>query len=331
MRHRTGSLSVCCVLALFGCAAPSIEPRVEFTSVADEPFSEMAVKRGVKATYADCQTVRNGVWVVVGKESECLRYWYGGFDNDKAPQALFYFTEDILVNEPPQPKGVEVDPSKFSVPGYYTRTTPSAMQRRVDAVAKSRGVPYVILGRPGLYGSSGDHRQRRRALESQLISAAMDQIKKRHDIARIGIAGQSGGGHVVASLLTLRSDIACAVAASEPASPKLRWTMRGQSRDMTGYKDSFEPTEHIRASSATPGLRAFVLGDPQDANVPWQSQLVLATKLKEHGMAVQVLEGEGTGPERHNLSGSSVLIASMCMKGASTESILNRAREGLKG
>lgn len=150
MRHRTGSLSICCALALFGCAAPSIEPRVEFTSAADEPFSEMAVKRGVKATYADCQKVRNGVWVVVGKESECLRYWYGGFDNDKAAQALFYFTEDVLVNEPPQPNGVEVDPSKFAVPGYYTRTTPSAMQR-----ARGRGSSFQRCsvrhsGPPGL-------------------------------------------------------------------------------------------------------------------------------------------------------------------------------------
>ena len=104
----------------------------------------------------------------------------------------------------------------------------------------------------------------------------------------------------------------------------------GRTKDFTGL-DSFEPTEHLSAATGKPGLRVFVLGDPQDSNVPWSSQVVLASKLKEIGVSVEVLEGEGTGPSRHFLSGSSTLIASLCMKGTPQEEILRQARQGLKG
>jgi len=205
------------------------------------------------------------------------------------------------------------------------------MQESIERVAASRGVPYVFLARPGIYGSSGDHRQRRRSAESRLVSAAIDLIKQRHGIETLGVAGQSGGGHVVASLLTMRSDIRCAVAASSVSSPRMRWTLRGRSRDMTGYTDSFEPIEHLQAGTGHPQLRVFVLGDPQDTNTPWPSQVVLADRLKERQVAVEVIEGEGTGPENHNLSGSSTLIGALCMKGTPTPAILQRARQGLRG
>ena len=47
------------------------------------------------------------------------------------------------------------------------------------------------------------------------MNAAVDMIKERYKIGRLAVAGQSGGGSVVASLLSLgRRDIACAAPAS---------------------------------------------------------------------------------------------------------------------
>ena len=163
------------------------------------------------------------------------------------------------------------------------------------------------------------------------MSAAIDAIKERHGIQKISVAGFSGGGHVVASLLTMRSDVECAVPASANSAPKMRWTMRGLTQDLTGYSDSFEPGEHLSAALAATGVRVFVLGDLNDMNVPWSTQLVLAKRLKQLGVAVEELEGEGTGPARHDLAGSSTLIGSMCMKGATTQEILERVKQGLKG
>lgn len=75
----------------------------------------------------------------------------------------------------------------------------------------------------------------------------------------------------------------------------------------------------------------FVLGNPGDTNVVWPSQVILATKLKEAGIPVEVLEGEGTGPEHHGLSNSSRLVAGWCHGDAPTDAMVKKAREGLKG
>lgn len=213
----------------------------------------------------------------------------------------------------------------------YLQLTQAKMRERIESVAAIRGVPYIFVGRPGTYGSSGDHRQRRRPLESKLMSSALDEIKKRHGIEEFSIVGQSGGGHVVASLLTYRTDIVCAVAASANSAPKARWQQRGWSSDSTGYFDSYEPTQNLKSGRFNDQLRVFVLGDPTDSNVPWSTQTLLADKLREVGVAVEVIEGEGTGPSHHGLSASSTLIGTMCLDDYSTELILQRAGRGLKG
>jgi dienelactone hydrolase len=56
-------------------------------------------------------------------------------------------------------------------------------------------------------------------MESRQINAALDVLKQQWSIKEFVIAGQSGGGHVTASLLTMRNDIVCAVPTSAPSSP----------------------------------------------------------------------------------------------------------------
>jgi hypothetical protein len=305
------------VLALTCYHALAFFGQLDFASSPDEEFSDEAVIRGMKASEPECRKTSGAVWATVGAEGECLRYWYAGFKDAKVDAALFYFTGDLLEGGTVRDKA-------------YSRLTPAKMQASVDAVASASGVPYVLLARPGTYGSSGEHRERRRVLESQLVSAAIDEIKRIHRIERINIAGQSGGGHVVASLLGFRADIRCAVAASAVSAPKARWIAKGLARDTTGYGDSYEPVEHLdRIVSA--GLRVFVVGDPHDMNVPFATQVILADRLKTRGVDVQIIQAEGGGSENHVLARSSILIGTMCMKGATTEQILDRAARGLKG
>ena len=145
------------------------------------------------------------------------------------------------------------------------------------------------------------------------------------------LAGQSGGGNVTASLLTMRSDIVCAVPTSAPSSPRIRWTIHGRTKDTTGYTDSYEPTEHLDKARMNKQLRVFMVGNPEDTNVVWPSQIILADKLKEIGIPVQILPGEGTGPDRHSLSRSARIVAGWCAKDWSDEKILDAAAKGLKG
>jgi pimeloyl-ACP methyl ester carboxylesterase len=269
----------------------------------------------VLANREQCARVENAVWADAGDYgAECLRFWAAGFDGKPAKRALIFFHGDVD------------DPS-----AGYLQNSMEKLQASADRVAKGQGIPYIFFGRPGTHGSSGDHMQRRRLQESMLISAAMDAIKQRFGITEWVVAGQSGGGHVTAALLTERADIVCAVPTSSPSSPSVRYKLRGRSVDTTGYSDSYEPIEHLDRSRMHPALRVFVLGDPEDKNVFWASQTILADRLKVAGVAVAVLTGEGAGPDRHQLANSAVIIGSRCARGESTEEIEARAARGLKG
>ena len=173
--------------------------------------------------------------------------------------------------------------------------------------------------------------QRRRPAESKLISAGLDELKKRLKIDEFVLVGQSGGGHVTASLIALRSDVICAVPASANSSPRIRWQTLKWTRDSTGYDDSYEPHEHVDKSRMHPQLRVFVLGDPNDKNAVWASQTVLADKLRAAAVPVDVLTGEGVGANAHGLGKSAITVAGWCANNVPSEEIVRRAAAGLRG
>jgi pimeloyl-ACP methyl ester carboxylesterase len=290
--------------------------RIEFSAAGD--FSEAALRSGVKATKAVCDSVDNAVWASTSDHGEeCLRYWAGGFNGKPAPRALVFFHGDLL--------------TETGVPPAYVSSSMTKLQRMAEDTARQLDAPYVFVGRPGTHGSSGDHRQRRRLAESALISAALDKLKGKLQVDEWVVAGQSGGGHVTSSLLTQRADIVCAVPTSAPSSPRMRWTLRGMKKDSTGFVDSYEPSEHLQGAKVHPKLRVFVLGDPNDSNVLWPSQIIMAEKLKQAGIPVEILRGEGSGPRAHGLPQSARLVASWCYHALSTGEILRKAAAGLKG
>ena len=291
----------------------------EISFSADGDFSEAAIRRGVKAAKEQCEKVDNAIWVRTKDDGEeCLKYWAAGFTKKSANRAIVFFHGDIWTGVGKTSKD-------------YIGMTNEKLQRDAEIRSKKLGMPYIFFARPGTHGSSGDHMQRRRAAETRLISAALDEIKNKLGIVEFVIAGQSGGGHVTASLITYRSDIVCAVPTSAPSSPRIRWTIKGWSRDSTGYSDSYEPTEHLKKERMHQNLRVFVLGNPGDLNVVWPSQTILAEKLKEADVAVQVLQGEGTGPDAHGLKNSARIVAGWCANDLPTDEIIRKAARGLRG
>ena len=72
-------------------------------------------------------------------------------------------------------------------PGYASRS-PKTLQALADGMGRRAGVPFILLSRPGIFGSSGEHKQRRRELEPHVMPAALAATKARHRLrgARIG-------------------------------------------------------------------------------------------------------------------------------------------------
>ena len=292
-------------------------PPVEISEKGD--FSEQALRNGVIATREQCSGLSSAVWAETAEgDSACLKYWAAGFvPGAKVERAAVYFSGDA-----------------WEGPG---RTQPMYLGLTNDVIvtwpaqwSAELGVPFVFLARPGTFGASGDHTQRRRPAESKLISSALDALKQRLNIAELVVAGFSGGGHVTSSLVTLRRDIVCAVPGGAPSSPRLRTRLMNWTIDSTGYADSYEPTEHLRKDATHPKLRIFVVGDPRDKNGVWPAQVVMADKAREHGIAAEVIEAVGTGPTFHGGQADLVRsVASWCAKDLPTPEILRRAGQRL--
>jgi len=311
------ALALLAASALVALPSQAQVKRVAFSDKGD--FSEAALMSGVRATEAQCNATANSVWAQTKNSgAECLKYWKGGFDAKPAKRAIVFFHGDIFVGEGKTGKN-------------YLEESNAHLQKNADSWAKYLGTPYIYFGRPGTHGSSGDHMQRRRIGESELVSAAMDQLKKRLGVEEWVVAGQSGGGHLTSALITERADIICAVPGSAISSPRIRWEMAGRTKDMTNYSDSYEPTQFIVKANMHPRLRVFVLGDPKDKNVYWPSQTVMADALQKAKVAVWTLQGEGAGPEMHGLSDSARIVAGWCAKNMLSRDIVARAAKGLKG
>lgn len=308
-------------LTLLGCASPPTEPR---PTVGRLPIQQSwtpsapEVTKGVVATRAACEAIGNAVWADAGSAgSECIRYWKSAGPAVSWERAVVYFHGDVW--------------DGIAVVSQYLQLSEAWLQQHADEWSKRLAAPYIFVGRPGTYGSSGDHMQRRRKTESQILSAALDALKRKLSIREFALTGLSGGGHVVASLMVSRSDVVCAVPASAVSSPRARWVIRGWKMDSTGYADSYEPVELLARGDKHPSLRLFVVGSTEDRNTPWISQLLLSGRARSLGIPTLELAVQGSGPQQHGTGDSGRRVAGWCVHGLSNEQILERAKAGLSG
>ena len=305
-------------LSFYSSLAHSFLGKQSFVSSDTVNFTNRSVMQGIRATESQCNETTGAVWAKYGDaDGECIRYWSTGLSSAVNNRVIFFFHGDILAGNSVLDKS-------------YEKKSPATMLDRWKNFFPDNTKPSIYIARPGTYGSSGDHSQRRRPAESKIISAAIDVLKKKYNIEEIVVTGQSGGGHVTASLITHRSDIVCAVPASAPASPRMRAQIRGFGQDTTNYPDSYEPTENLKNRVFHPKLRVFVVADENDINVPFASQTVLADKLKEQKVSALVIRGDATGSEKHRLLATGFKIASFCFDDLSDEEITRRA-VGLRG
>jgi dienelactone hydrolase len=221
---------------------------------------------------------------------------------------VIFFEGDVVGQIGKDPAGQPI----WLVGDFYTKLGPTIMQADAERFALSADRTFINLARPGTYGSTGNHMQRRREREVALVSAALDQLKARFGWTSMTLAGQSGGGHLVASLIARRNDINCAIIASGNVAVRLRAIGFGQTADMTGYADFFDPIDHVFAVARRPPRRIIMLTDPEDKVVSASSQTAYRDALRAAGVNVEHRSVVGYGSGRHDLREPAIVAALTC-------------------
>ena len=296
---------------LMFAGAHAIEPNAD-------TFTAAGVLSGSAVTEAACaENPDTAVWVVVDGQGDCLRYFHQGLTGS-APTVHVHFHGDTIW---------QWKDGRTQIPDFYEGSaSPENLARLVARGADETGpTPYIRFSRPGVYGSSGDHKRRRLARESALISAGLDVLKTRYGIETFAVSGQSGGGHVVASLLARRSDIGCAVATSGVLAVRKRSVLNGWGRrDITGFVDYYDPVDHVDEIIVSPKLKIFVMGDPKDTNTPFSSQKLYFDSLVSAGKPAWLIRAKGGGRSNHSLALEGFAVIRDCVAGMATDAIVRR-------
>jgi hypothetical protein len=238
--------------------------------------------------------------------------------------ALVFFNGDIG----------RMENGKASLVGSAHLITAGSLQRGAHVWSRLYGGPYLEIGRVGTLGSSGHHlKERRLKLEVQVLAAALDALKERHGFKSFHMVGQSGGGHNVAALAEMRSDVGCAVMASAVLSVKSRELELGK---VLGPRilASLDPADSVGKMQRKSGQRLIVLSDPDDQVVSFRSQLEFVDKVKAKGFPILHITAASGDEKFHGLSSTAHRAAIDCAKDVDDDALVknyqnkNPARAG---
>jgi dienelactone hydrolase len=252
----------------------------------------------------DCQGP-NYIGIALDGRDDCLRFYGAQAGSIDRPPLVFLEGDVISVAQP------RTDPPVWQVGEFYKRLNPRLMQKEAEHYSAATARTFVNLARPGTFGSSGHHLERRRPREVALVNAALDVLKARFGWARIDLAGFSGGGHLVGALLARRDDIGCAVIASGNVAVRQRSIERGLSTDVTGYADFVDPIDHAAEIGRHP-TRVVILTDPSDRVVEAKFQDMFAVALRTAGVTVEQRLVAAADPSHHNLRSAAIIAGLAC-------------------
>ena len=297
-----------------------------------DTFTRQGLISGATATEAGCRALPDGLWAGTGDgRRECLRHAAAGMEGAAGRTALVYVTGD--------PEGASYRsaggrPQVDAMSEHY-ETSPETRRAAAEALsAATGGTPVVLLARPGMHGSSGDHaRDRHTADEVELVDDALTRLRQRHGFRDLALVGFSSGGAVVANLLARRNDVRCAVMASAPLD--MAAFHRGRDGAVPDHYamrgDMADPMRTV--SAIRPGAAVFVLGDRYDRSVPASAWEAWAAAARRAGLRVHTAEIHGFdrpelggGESRHLTTTRGMEVAEACAEGASAERILQALR-----
>lgn len=293
-------------------------PKTLAVASGPQPFDEHDALHGSLADEALCRSIPDALWLESGAGGHCIRVYSAGAKRE-AGRAIVYFSGDAMLRSR---SGVR------SIGASYLRRSPDGIRADMRDWHRQAGIPVMFVARPGLYGSSGDHNQRRLPDEIEILDAALDQLKARHGIGSFILVGQSGGGHVVAALLSRRSDVHAAVVSSGLLSVKRVMQVWDRRRTVPGWLMQDEtrfvdPVDEVEAIAHPPPGGIHVLSDPEDTVIPFSTQLHYVRRLRSAGLSPYHFYARASDPARHALFPQAQATASLLARGADAASVLD--------
>ena len=261
----------------------------------------------------DCVARKDRVWVVANERGECIAFVASG--EDVASETAVLFFEGDMSDD----AGTAVEAPLIE-----------SYKRRTKKLAETYAVPFFVIGRPGVIGSSGSHLIGGLKAEAEIMTAAVDALRQRFAIRRLVLAGQSGGSRIAAQLLARgRRDVACAAMGS--GAYGLPSLVGGGTVTTNIFGDAprrfFIPLQNVEGVAADQRRRVFVIGDPQDSRTPYPEQSAWAEKLQAAGHHAVLLIATGSGDEHHGMTSLTLEVAGLCASGKSDAEI----KEFVKG
>jgi hypothetical protein len=280
----------------------------------NDHFSGTEASTGSTSTPEQCAQTHDAVWVQGPTYKECIRYFPSpAFVGAHVDRAVVFMEGDVLSTDGSDPN--------------YSRITPEKLINLSSTEqTRDNGLAYVIVGRPGTDGSSGNQNKRRTHYETLVMNAAIDAIKARYGIRQFGLIGQSGGGGLVGALIAERQDVLCAVSSSGVTAVKYRQEEKGKTADVTGtsFADVSDPIDQIPRVHPMEGFRMFVTSDGQDTDVDFGSQDHYVQAAKTAGLAVSQIMVHGSGKSHHQTWKVGNRVMQACMAGLSTNAIVKQ-------
>jgi hypothetical protein len=295
---RPVSAALTAAVLLLGAAIPA---RAHIIPVAD-------LIRGITVTQAQCAALPQAVWVNVTGREFCIRYYLSTAGGEGTRPAVFLQGDRL--------GKLNLKTGEYTSSGRDKDLDTDDFVRAAEALSRQTKGPAIYLARPGLDGSSGDHRIRHSVLELNVTNAALDAIKKRHGFAGLHLIGQSGGAMLVGGMLALRSDIGCAVIGSGRLAPELP-----PRRSPDPGADYYNVADAVSAIAQKRTIRILLVTDPQDSKVPEATQTGFVRMLRQAGGQADQILVEATDENRHGVVAYSRTTAAGCIRGASTQEI----------
>ena len=295
------------VLAALGITAflpPTLAPAADRLLVPEG--EEMPAEAASKEL---CELKPNRVFVSTALGTECIAY-YPTSRLKGATHAVIYLDGDV--------------PADMAADKRLMERFLATSMLRLEVHAADYDLPFIYLGRPGVFGSSGNHGKSKRLREFKVLEAAIDAIKARHGLTSISLAGQSGGSTAIAALLTFgRSDVRCAVPASgsyavfERLDRLLAKAGRRPVHRMSPeeWADYYDIMRNLGGIAKDPRRRIVVVGDPADAVTPFDLQKRFAESLAEAGHHALLVVGAARDRDHHGLGHVAMAIAGACARG----------------
>jgi pimeloyl-ACP methyl ester carboxylesterase len=258
--------------------------------------------RSERVAQSDCRKDMDRVWVTTPQAVECIAY-VGRRSEPASDIGIVFFNGDVP----------EAERSKETTPAVR-----EANARQAAALAAKSGITTIVVGRPGLMGSTGFHQAGGMAEDAHVINAALDSIKQTFGIKRLALAGQSGGSRLIAQLMVLgRDDIRCAAMGSGAYGIPLLQGGGNVGTNVFGEAGQRFLIPLKEAGRVVPNRerRSFVIGDPSDKITGFAEQREWAGKLTALGHHAVLVTGRASDPDNHGMASSALAAVAACANG----------------